>query len=73
MPESTQEQQSRGATDATPNEANELGSSRETPGGDIAKLRKAVWGAAIVFLMLLTAFAAYYYLVRWKRIASADR
>ena len=71
MPESTQEQQSQEAAGATPNKANESGPSGDAPGGDIAKLRKAVWMAAIVFVALLTVFAGYYYLDRY--VAGDDR
>ncbi len=71
MPESTQEKQSREATGPEPKEAVESESSREAPGGDIARLRKAVWIAAIVFVALLVAFGAYYYIDRY--VAGGDR
>lgn len=65
MTESTQEQQSREPTGPAPNNAIEPGSAHEGPASGIDRLRKAVWTAAIVFLMLLVAFGAYYYLDRY--------
>lgn len=71
LPESTQEQKSREATGPAPGNAIETGSSHEASGGDIARLRKAVWVAAIVFLALLTVFGTYYYFDRY--VAGDDR